>query len=137
MSDVVLVQGIVEVPQAEIALLLEAGYLYMEMNKFKEAEEIFHGVAALVPHSDVPLVCLGNAAFAQGQHERALRHQREALQRQPNSALAESHRGEVLAFLKKREEAKKALNRAIELDPDGHAGAFARSVLDALAAEVF
>jgi predicted RNA polymerase sigma factor len=43
----------------------------------------------------------------------------------------------VLAFLKKREEAKKALNRAIELDPDGHAGAFARSVLDALAAEVF
>lgn len=131
-----MVQGLISVAQSEIALLLEAGYLYMEMQKLKEAEEIFAGVAALVPHSDVPLICLGNLAFSQGQFDRALRHHKEALQRVPDSALAEAHKGEALIFLKKKDEARKALNRAASLDPDGPAGAFAKSLLDGLAAEV-
>ena len=136
MSDPVVVEGLVSVPQTEVALLLESGYLYMEMQKYKEAEEIFSGVAALVPHSDVPWICLGNLAFSQGQYDRALRHQKEALQRVPESALAEAHRGEALIFLKKKDEAREALRRAASLDPDGPAGAFAQSLLDALAAEV-
>ena len=44
----------------------------MLLGNFKEAEEIFAGVAALVPHSEVPLICLGNLAFSQGRYERAL-----------------------------------------------------------------
>lgn len=136
MAEQVVVQGLVEVPQSEIALLLESGYLYMEMQKYKEAEEIFAGVAALVPHSEVPLVCLGNLAVSQGKYDRALRHHKEALQRQPKSALAEAHQGEVLIFLKKKDEARAALKRALELEPEGPSGAFARSLLDGLAAEV-
>ncbi len=136
MAEQVVVQGLVEVPQSEIALILEAGYLYMEMQKYKEADEVFSGVAALVPHSDVPWVCLSNLAVSQGKYDRALKHLKEALKRQPDSALAEAHHGETLIFLKKKDDARVALKRAVSLDPDGPAGAFAKSLLDGLAAEV-
>lgn len=136
MSEPVTVEGLIPVLQSEVALLLEAGYLYMEMNKPKEAEEIFAGVAALVPHSDVPLICLGNLHFSQGRYERALKFHSEALKRQPKSALAQAHSGEALLFMNKRAEAKAALEKAIELDPDGDAAQFAKSLLDASAAGV-
>lgn len=136
MTDSVSVNGLIPVDQSEIALLLEAGYLYMEMQKLKEAEEVFEGVKALVPHSEVPLICLGNLAFSQGRFERALKFHREALQKAPNSALAQAHTGEALLFLKKRPEAKVALEKAIEMDPTGDAAAFAKSLLDAAAAGV-
>ena len=136
MSESIIVDGLVPVPQAEIALLLESGYLYMEMQRWKEAEDIFAGVAALVPHSEVPLICLGNLHFSQGRYERALKYQKEALQRVPTSALAQAHLGEALLFLKKRAEAKAALEKAVEMDPDGDAAAFARSLLDGAAAGV-
>jgi tetratricopeptide (TPR) repeat protein len=136
MSEPVIVEGIVPVPQTEIALLLEAGYLYMEMQKWKEAEEIFAGVASLVPHSEVPLICLGNLHFSQGRYERALKYQKDALQRAPTSALAQAHIGEALLFMKKRAEAKTALEKAIAMDPEGDAAAFAKSLLDGAAAGV-
>ena len=136
MSQDPIVSGIVDVRQSEVALLLESGHLLMEMKKFKEAEEVFLGVAALVPHSDVPLICMGNLAFSQGQKDRALRFHNDALKRVPDSALAHAHRGEVLLFMKKNEEAKQALSKAIELEGDGPAALFANSLLDALAAEV-
>jgi tetratricopeptide (TPR) repeat protein len=136
MSEQVMVEGLISVPQAEVALLLESGYLYLEMQKFKEAEEVFTGVAALVPHSDVPLICLGNLALSQRQYDRALKFHKDALSRVPDSALAEAHKGEALVFLRKKDEARTALKRAAELDPDGPAGAFAQSLLDGLAAGV-
>ena len=136
MSDQVMVEGLVSVPQTEIALLLEAGYLYMEMQKMKEAEEIFAGVAALVPHSDVPVICLGNLFFSQGRFDRALKFQRDALKRNPESALAKAHEGEALLFMNKPTEAKQSLEAAVAMEPDSDAAAFATSLLDALAAEV-
>ncbi len=137
MSEPVVVNGIIDVPQSEIALLLECGYLYLEMQKHKEAEDIFQGVAALVPHSDVPGICLGNLAFSQGQYDRALRLHKEAAKKGGDQeALAHAHQGEALIFLGKKKEAKAALTKALELDPDGPAGAFASSLLDGLAAEV-
>jgi predicted Zn-dependent protease len=102
----------------------------------KEAEEIFAGVSALVPHSDVPVICLGNLFFSQGRFDRALKFHRDALRRNPDSALAKAHEGEALLFMNKPTEAKKALDAAAEMDPDGDAGAFAKSLLDAMTAEV-
>lgn len=131
-----MVEGIVSVPQEEVALLLECGYLYMEMQKPREAEEIFSGVAALVPQSEVPLICLGNLFFSQGRFDRALKFHRDALKKQPASALAQAHAGEAMIFLKKRDEGKAALEKAAAMDPDGDAGAFANSLLDAMAAGV-
>ena len=131
-----MVNGLVDVSQEEIALLLESGYLYLEMQKTREAEEIFAGVAALLPHSEVPLICLGNLHFSQGRYERALKFHRDALKRNPKSALAQAHTGEALLFMKRRPEAKAALEQAVALDPDGDAAAFAHSLLNAMAAEV-
>lgn len=136
MSDPVMVQGLIPVSQGEVGLLLESGYLYMEMQKFKEAEEIFSGVASLVPHSEIPLICLGNLHFSQGRYERALKFHKEALKKNPESALAQAHVGEALVFMKKKSEAKTALEKAIQMEPEGDAAAFANSLLDGIAAGV-
>ncbi|MCA9553295.1 MAG: tetratricopeptide repeat protein [Myxococcales bacterium] len=137
MADPVMVEGLIPVPQAEVALLLECGYLYMEMQKPREAEEIFNGVAALVPSSEVPLLCLGNLFFSLGRFDRALKFHQEALKKSPESALAQAHVGESLLFMKKRAEGKAALEKAAGMAPEGSdAAAFANSLLDALAAGV-
>lgn len=135
-AEEAIVSGLIEVRSDEIALLLESGYLFLEMQKPREAEEVFAGVAALVPHSEVPLICLGNLYFSQGRFERALKFHRDALKRNPESALAQAHSGEALLFMKRRSEAKAALEQAIALEPDGDAAGFAKSLLDAMAAEV-
>lgn len=133
-AQVEMVEGLVPVPQTEVALLLECGYLYLEMNKPREAEEIFSGVAALVPHSDIPLICLGNLFFSQGRYDRAMRFHRDALKKNPQSSLAQAHLGEALLFAGKRGEAKAALDKAVELEGDG--APLAEALLDAMAAEV-
>jgi len=131
MADVEMLKGLIEVPQPEAALLLEAGYLFMEMGKPKDAEEVFAGVAALLPESDVPLVALGNLEFSQGHYQRALKHHQEALKVKPGSALAQAHVGEALLWLKKGDEGAGALKKAIAMEPGGAAAAFARAPLDA------
>lgn len=131
-----MVEGLISVPQGEVALLLECGYLYMEMQKTREAEEIFNGVAALVPQSEIPIICLGNLFFSQGRFDRALKFQRDALKKNPESALAQAHAGEALLFLNKRADGKAALEKAVGMDPEGDAATFANSLLDALAAGV-
>jgi tetratricopeptide (TPR) repeat protein len=128
------IAGLIEVPQAEVVLLLEAGYLLLEMKRHKDAEDVFSGVAALIPHSDVPHVALGNLLFAQGHFARALKHHEEARKVKPTSALAHAHIGETLLFLKKPADAKVALHKALELEPDSQPAAFAQSLLDAHAA---
>ncbi|MDP2345922.1 MAG: hypothetical protein Q8O67_33590 [Deltaproteobacteria bacterium] len=131
MSDVEMLKGLIELPQPEAALLLEAGYLYMEMGKPAEAAEVFAGVVALLPHSDVPLVALGNLEFSQGHFQRALKHHQDALKVRPDSALAQAHAGEALLWLKKTDEGKAALGKAIAMDPAGAPAQFAQALLDA------
>lgn len=133
-EQVEMLKGLIELPQPEAALLLEAGYLSMEMGRHKDAEEIFAGVAALLPHSDVPLVALGNVEFAQGRYQRALKHHQDALKLRPTSALAQAHIGEALLWLKKTDEGKKALEQAMQMEPDGMPAAFAKALLAAHAA---
>ena len=130
-ATVEMLKGLIDVPQAEASLLLEAGYLYMEMGKPKEAADVFTGVAALLPHSDVPHVALGNLEFAQGHFQRALKHHQEALKLKPRSALAQAHIGEALLWLNKTDEGVGALHKAIEMEPDGMPASFARALLEA------
>ena len=130
MSDEML-KGLIDVPQTEAALLLEAGYLYMEMGKPREAEEVFAGVASLLPHSEVPHVALGNLEFSQGHFQRALKHHQDALKLRPDSALAQAHIGEALLWLKKVDDGVKALQAAIGLEPESAPAAFAQALLDA------
>ena len=136
-NDVVMVKGLVEVPQPEVALILEAGYLLMELGKWKEAQEVFGGASALVPHSDVPHIALGNLLFAQGKFQAALKAHKDALAVDPKSQLARAHVGECLLFLKKFEEGKAELEKAIAQDPGSVAATFAKSLLEAHDVGVF
>jgi len=131
MEPVEILKGLIELPQPEAALLLEAGYLSMEMGRPKDAEEIFAGVAALLPHSDVPLVALGNLEFSQGRFQRALTHHAAALKVKPGSALAQAHVGEALLWLKRVDDGVAALKKAIAMEPDGMPATFAKALLEA------
>ena len=78
--------------------MLEAGYIYLSMGRFKEAREVFEGVSVLVPKHEVPRVALANVLFAQKKFLNAIRVLKEAIRLNPKSSFAFSHLGEALLF---------------------------------------
>ena len=132
-----IVKGIVPVPQKDIVLLLEAGYLFMELSKNKEAEEVFQGVAALVPHSEIPHMALGNLYFSMGHFNPANKSHLRALELNPESASVYAAMGETLFFLRKHKEALEALDKAIAIEANGPAGHFAKALKEAYDLGVF
>jgi tetratricopeptide (TPR) repeat protein len=129
MSDQI--QGLVEVSREEATLVMEAGYIYMDMGNWKAAQEVFTGAAALFPRSEAPHLALGTLEFAQGRHDKALQAYRAAQRVAPKAGLPRAHCGEALLWLGKVAEAEKELKAAIDLDPDGDGGNLARALLDA------
>lgn len=125
------IAGLVTVPREEVVLLLEAGWLLMDMGRFDEARDVFTGAAALVPRSEVPHLAMGTLEFAQGRHDKALQSYRKAQAINPKSGLPRAHAGEALLFMGKAREAERELNAAIDLDPDGDGARLARALLEA------
>lgn len=113
-----------------LRVMLEAGYLYLAMKKFKESQGVFEGVAALAPASEVPLVGLGNVFFVQHKFDDALKVYDKALKLVPDSAFALAYLGEALFFKGDKAKALSALQKASSLDPDGKSGDFARSLIE-------
>ncbi|MBF0493134.1 MAG: tetratricopeptide repeat protein [Deltaproteobacteria bacterium] len=113
-----------------LRIMLEAGYLYMAMKRFKEAREIFEGVCLLAPSSDVPMVALGNVSFVESKFEEAIKVYKKALELVPDSAFAKAYLGEAYFFNQQKEEAVKYLEEASKLDAHGKTGEFSRSLLD-------
>lgn len=128
------IQGLVEVSREEAVLMMEAGYLYMDMGNYKAAQQVFTGAAALLPKSEVPHIALGTLEFSQGKHEKALQAFRAAQRVAPKAGLPRAHCGEALLFLGKKAEAQKELKAALDLDPDGDGGKLAQALLDAVEA---
>lgn len=120
----------IEVPTEDMRLMLEAGYLYLAMQRFKEAREVFEGVCTLAPESDVPLVALGNVSFVETKFDEAVKIYKKALNLVPKSAFAKAYLGEALFFGNKKTEAKSVLEEASKMDPHGKSGDFARSLLE-------
>ena len=120
----------IEIPTEDLRLMLEAGYLYLAMQRFKEAKEVFEGVCILVPESDVPLVALGNVSFVETKFDEAIKIYKKALDLVPSSAFAKAYLGEALFFNNKKSEAKTVLEEASKMDPLGKSGDFARSLLE-------
>jgi len=116
----------------EIAFLMEAGVILRDARRFPEAEEVFRGVRALTPRSEVPEVALGTVQFAMGEVQKAIGHYEKALKLNAASAFAHAQLGEALVFRKDRAAAKKHLNEAVGLDPRGEIGAQARTLLELL-----
>lgn len=119
----------IDVPRDDLVTMMEAGYVYLAMNKTKEAKEVFEGVSALAPKHDVPLVALSSVYFTQCKFLEAIRILKTAIKLKPDSAFAYSHLGESQVFYGRREEGYASLRKASELEPDGKSGKFARSLL--------
>ena len=120
--------GIIDIKKEDLRLLLEAGYIYLAMGRFKEAKEVFEGIHVLTPEHEVPKVALGNVLFAQKKYLPAIRALKEAVVLNEKSAFAHAHLGEAYLFHGKKEKAMEALDTAIELESKGKAGDFARSL---------
>ena len=114
----------------EIGLLMEAGLIYRDAKQFEEARQVFRGVQALLPKSDVVEVALGTVSFQAGEFDDAARHYARALELNPRSAYANAHFGELELFRLNKDAARSRLKQAVELDPRGMAGKLARSLSD-------
>jgi tetratricopeptide (TPR) repeat protein len=123
--------SLVPLARREAMILLEAGYLWLDMGQFDKAREVFAGAAVLMPRSEVPQLALGSLEFAQGRHDKALQAYRAAQRLAPNSALPRAHVGEALLFMGKVPEALKELKAAIDLDSEGDGGRLARALIEA------
>ena len=132
-----MLQGIVSVRQRDVTLMLEAGYLCMELKKHKEAEDIFTGVSVLLPHSEVPHMAMGNMLFAQGRFGAALKCHVRATELNPQSATALASCAESLFFLKRNSEALEHLERAQQMEPQGPAHEFALALKEAYDLGIF
>ena len=130
-------KGLVPLLQPDMVMIMEAGYLCLEMGRHREAEEIFVGAGALLPHSEVPLLALGHLFFALNRFAPALKAHQKAAALRPESAAAHAAVGETLFFLRRPEEAKTSLERALSLEPDGATADFVRALQDAQSLGVF
>ena len=112
----------------EMALMMEAGFIYRDAGKFEEAREIFRGMRALAPKSEVPEVALGTVSFQAREFDDAVAHYQEALKLNPRSAYAYAHLGEAELFRMDKKTARDYLKKALELDPKGEFGKMARAL---------
>jgi tetratricopeptide (TPR) repeat protein len=129
--------SLVPVSRQQARLLLEAGYLWLDMGRYDKAKEVFSGAAVLMPKSEVPQLALGTLEFSQANHEKALQSFRAAQRLAPRSSLPRAHAAEALLFLGKSGEAEKELKAALELEPDSDGARFAQALIDAKATGIF
>ncbi len=122
------------VPMARehLALLMEAGYVYLGMQRLKEAKEIFEGVAVLKPESEIPLVALAGVSFCKGKLKEAIQIYQKALKINPQSLYAKAYLGEACFFSGEKEEALRLLKEVGQSEPKGPIGDFARALLGAI-----
>lgn len=132
MADNAQISGsLVPLAKREAAILLEAGYIWMDMGKVDHAREVFAGAAVLMPKSEVPQLALGTLEFSQGRHDKALQAFRAAQRLAPNASLPRAHCGEALLFMGKVPEALKELKAAMDLEPDSDGAQLAKALMNA------
>ncbi len=122
----------IQLDRNHLQVMMEAGYVYIGMRRFKEARAMFEGIACLAPDSEVPLVALGNVEFCEDRLQKAMKHYRDALEIDRKSVFAKVYLGEALIFAGEKAEGLKLLNEVAKADRGGGAGDFARALLDAI-----
>jgi tetratricopeptide (TPR) repeat protein len=123
--------SLVPLTRQQAVLMLEAGYLWMDLGKFDHARELFTGAVQLMPKSEIPQIGLGTLEFNQQHFDKALQAFRGAQRAAPRSSLPRAHCGEVLLFMGKVGEAMKELKAALDLEPDSDGAKFAQSLIAA------
>ncbi|MBU4485228.1 tetratricopeptide repeat protein [bacterium] len=122
----------IEISREDLVYLMETGYVYLGMQRFKEAKQVFEGIQVMAPNSEVPIIALGQVDFCQGKFSKAVTKYKKALNIDPDSVHAKAYMGEALFFDNKKDEAIEALKEVVKLDRDGRTANFAQSLLDAI-----
>lgn len=123
---------VIQLERQHLVLLLEVGYIYVGMQRFKQARQVFEGVHLLAPQSDVPVIALGGVAFCEGDFKKAIQLYQKALKIDPQSIFAKAYLGEALLFSGQNETGEKILLEVKKEDPSGAAGHFAETLLQAM-----
>ena len=121
----------VQPAEAELRVIMEAGFVLREAGKFDAAEAVFRGMIELLPDSDVPRVALGTVELQRGRFAEAQAACDEALRLRPDSLYAHVHHAEALLFQQQREEAEAELQKVIATDPESPHSRTARALLEA------
>lgn len=121
----------IEMDRKHVSVMMEVGYIYIGMRRYKQARELFEGIAALVPDNEIPIVALGNVDFCEGRVKKSMSHYKKALKLNPKSLFARVYMGESLFFDGKQAEAMKLLTEVANEDKES-AGEFASALLDAI-----
>jgi tetratricopeptide (TPR) repeat protein len=113
----------------DVALLMEAGFVYRYGGRYREARELFQGVRALLPDNDIADLALAGVSFDEGKFEEAEAHCRRAMQLIPRNAAAHVQLAEVQLFQNDIAGANSSLKRALELGPGGPTASLAHALI--------
>ncbi|QDV91120.1 TPR repeat-containing protein YrrB [Phycisphaerae bacterium RAS2] len=97
---------------------LNLGLAYIELGQYDRANEAFRAAIDIQPNRADPFVNLGGLSMRTHDYDAACRHYEEAIAREPKDAHAHNGLGMALANLGRLTEARAAIQRAIELQPD-------------------
>lgn len=122
----------IDIDRVHLGVMMEAGYILLGMQRFKEAREVFEGISVMAPESDIPYVALGSVEFCQGKFAQAVKNYKSALKINPESLYAQAYMGEAMFFMGKKGEAVESLKKVEKIDKGGKAGDFATALLDAI-----
>ena len=119
----------VQTTREDLQTLLEAGFILRAAGRLEDAQVVFQGVQALSPQLSVAEVALGTVDFQRGDFARARQRYERVIAGNPRDAWAYAQLGETELFDRRYEQARAALEKALELDPKGPHGALARRLL--------
>lgn len=102
---------------ADARALLDLAIAYNSVSRIAEAEATYGRLLALDPRHAIALHNLGNIASKRGDNEGAIARYREALDVRPDYLLARFHLAQALQRTDRFEEAYRAFESVIELDP--------------------
>jgi len=100
-----------------IDLLLQYGFVLINLERFEEAKEIYLKILALNPNEDMAHGSLANVLHQLHNDEEALKHHRKAIELDPHFAPHYFNYANTLYDLGQRKQALNYYQKALELDP--------------------
>lgn len=122
----------IDIERKDLALMMECGYIMVGMQRFKEARQVFEGIAVMAPDSEIPIVAQGSVSFCEGKFKEAVKHYNKAMKLNKDSLFAQAYLGEALFFLGETDKSIEQLQGVVKKDGEGKAGQFAKALLEAI-----
>ena len=117
-------------PEDRLDVAINRGRMRQRMGEYAAAETLFTAALARDPKSFDALIGRGVARESRGDYAAAAEDYLEAVRLQPKSPDANLRLGLTLVTMKKTALGRRYLERTVELDPAGDAGAKARLLLE-------